>query len=148
MSETNAFHTGKDACATCNTGKDACATCWNCGKPSAESLFCKYCNTLQPPTPNYYEFMGLEHKLNLDLQALQKRFYELSRKVHPDRYYSTAGEKERLYSLEASAILNDAYRVLKDPVARASIFSVRLVSILANRSRRTCHRSCWRKFLS
>ena len=93
--------------------------CWNCGKPSAESLFCKYCNTLQPPTPNYYEFMGLEKKLSLDPQELQKRFYELSRKVHPDRYYSGSTSQERLYALESSAILNDAYRVLKDPVARA-----------------------------
>lgn len=93
--------------------------CWNCGKPSQESPFCKYCNTLQPPTPDYYKFLGLERKLNLDGAELQKRFYELSRKVHPDRYHSGASAKERLYSLEASAILNDAYRVLKDPVSRA-----------------------------
>ena len=54
----------------------------------------------------------------LDTQGLQKRFYELSRQLHPDRY-GRRPERERQYSLEATAILNDAWRVLRDPVERA-----------------------------
>jgi len=93
-------------------------SCWQCGGPSEQSLFCKFCNSLQPPAADYYRFFGLERRLSLDAAALQKRFYELSRLLHPDRYSRRSANEQR-YSLEATAILNDAYRVLRDPVARA-----------------------------
>jgi molecular chaperone HscB len=56
--------------------------------------------------------------LSLDVAGLQKRFYELSRQLHPDRY-TRKSERERQFSLEATAILNDGYRTLRDPVKRA-----------------------------
>ena len=93
-------------------------TCWNCSHPTADSLFCTSCNSLQPPTRDYYRFFGLERRLDIDTKELEKLFYNLSRKLHPDRYFRAAPE-ERRYSLEATAILNDAYRTLKDPLARA-----------------------------
>ena len=92
--------------------------CWHCGNPSAESLFCRFCNTLQRPKPDYFRFMGLEPRLSIDAADLQKRFYSLSRLLHPD-HYNRASPTEKQYSLEATAILNDAYRVLRDPVSRA-----------------------------
>jgi len=92
--------------------------CWHCGAKDAASLFCRYCNTIQPPTPDYYEFFGLPRQLSLDAEDLQNRFYKLSRLLHPDRY-TRRSEQERRFSLEASSILNDAYRVLKDPIQRA-----------------------------
>lgn len=67
---------------------------------------------------DYYAFFGLERKLTLDASQLQKRFYELSREYHPDRFAQKSAE-ERLKAEEASAILNDGYRVLRDPVQRA-----------------------------
>ncbi len=97
---------------------DAPESCWHCGQPAAESLFCTYCNRLQPPAPDYFRFFGLEPRLELDPEDLQRRYYELSRRLHPDRFLS-ATPAERRYSLEGTAILNDAYRVLRDPVARA-----------------------------
>ena len=42
----------------------------------------------------------------------------LSRRLHPD-LYTRATETERNYSLEATSILNDGYRILRDPVQRA-----------------------------
>jgi molecular chaperone HscB len=92
--------------------------CWHCGHSHEASLFCRFCNTLQRPIPDYYRFLGLERKLSLDPADLQQRFYRLSRLLHPDRYHRRT-QTERQYSLEATAILNDAYRVLRDPVARA-----------------------------
>jgi molecular chaperone HscB len=93
--------------------------CWNCGAREIDgALFCPSCKSLQNPATGYFEFFGLEPKLALDIQALQKRFYELSRQLHPDRY-GRRPERERQYSLEATAILNDAWRVLRDPVERA-----------------------------
>ena len=82
------------------------------------ALFCPGCQTLQPPPEDYYALFGLERKLNLSGQELQRRVYDLSRQLHPDRFMRKP-ERERQYSLDASSILNDAYRALKDPVKRA-----------------------------
>jgi molecular chaperone HscB len=67
---------------------------------------------------NFYEFFGIDRKLTLDNGALQKRFYELSRTWHPDRF-SRKSADEQAHALEATAILNDGYRTLRDPVKRA-----------------------------
>jgi molecular chaperone HscB len=98
-------------------------SCWRCGQDNGEqeqapSLFCAYCNSLQAPTPDYFRFFGLGKRLSVDIPELQRRFYDLSRVLHPDRY-TRRPERERSYSLEATAILNDGYRVLRDPVRRA-----------------------------
>lgn len=92
--------------------------CWQCGHPAEHSLFCRYCDSLQRPTADYFRFFGLEPRLKIDGAGLEKSFYELSRLLHPDRYMRKS-PIEQQYSLEATAILNDAYRVLRDPVARA-----------------------------
>lgn len=67
---------------------------------------------------NFYEFFGIDRKLALDNAALQKRFYDLSRNWHPDRF-SRKSADEQAQALEATAILNDGYRTLRDPVKRA-----------------------------
>lgn len=92
--------------------------CWKCGHAEGHSLFCTACRTLQPPTQEYYTLLGLPRKLDLDTNELQARFYELSRHVHPD-LFTRGSERERQYSLDASSVLNDAYRTLRDPVKRA-----------------------------
>jgi molecular chaperone HscB len=84
----------------------------------APALFCPACQTLQPPPQDYYALLGMERKLKLSGEDLQRRFYDLSRQLHPDRFMRKP-ERERQYSLDASSILNDAYRALKDPVKRA-----------------------------
>ena len=67
--------------------------------------------------PTYFEIFSLPHHLTLDTAALEKSFYALSRKLHPDRFASRpAAEQEA--ALAASSELNDAYRTLKDPIAR------------------------------
>lgn len=67
---------------------------------------------------NYFEFFSLPRKLGVDGDVLQKRFYELSRQWHPDRF-SRKGRDEQAEALEATSILNDGYRTLKNPVKRA-----------------------------
>lgn len=66
----------------------------------------------------YYELLGIERELTLDAVLLQKRFYELSRELHPDRF-ARKSEAERQNALDASSRLNDAYRTLRDPIQRA-----------------------------
>jgi molecular chaperone HscB len=69
----------------------------------------------------YYEALGIEPRLALDLDALKKRFYELSREWHPDRF-SRASASEQQKALDKTAVLNDAFRTLKEPVSRAEYF--------------------------
>jgi molecular chaperone HscB len=80
--------------------------------------FCQACGKVQPPLPvDYFSFFGLPRKLNLDVAALGKDFYELSRKLHPD-LNARAGSQEQEWSLQQSSLLNDAHRTLKDPIKR------------------------------
>src|SRR5208283_3457338 len=93
--------------------------CWSCSVAHNEStLFCPHCSKIQPPTGgDYFSVFGLEPRLNLDLPALELEFHRLSRKLHPDRF-ARAGENEKQWSLADTALLNDAYRTLKDPLRR------------------------------
>src|SRR6202161_2459787 len=96
---------------------EATATCWSCGTMRA-AHFCAACGKVQPPVPvDYFTFFGLPRKLNLAVAALEKDFYELSRKLHPD-LNAQAGSQEQEWSLQQSSLLNDAYRTLKDPIKR------------------------------
>jgi len=67
---------------------------------------------------NYFDFFGIPHKLNLDSKELESRFYALSKRWHPDRFVRGTPEQRRI-SEDATAILNDGYRTLKEPVSRA-----------------------------
>jgi molecular chaperone HscB len=67
--------------------------------------------------PDYFEVFALPRKLQIDLEALQRAFYELSRRYHPDFHQGAAAEAQAR-ALEASALVNRAYRALRDPVAR------------------------------
>ena len=66
---------------------------------------------------NYFEVFGLPRTLGIDLDALQARFYELSRQHHPD-FHQTAPPEEQARTLETSALVNAAYRTLRDTIAR------------------------------
>src|ERR1022692_4169156 len=92
-------------------------SCWSCGSMRA-AHFCESCGKVQPPVPvDYFSFFGLPPKLNVDVAVLEKSFYELSRKLHPD-LNARAGTQEQEWSMEQSSLLNDAYRTLKDPIKR------------------------------
>jgi molecular chaperone HscB len=73
---------------------------------------------VQPAEPtDYFSFFGLPRKLEMDEAALEREFYALSRKLHPD-VYSRASAREQAWSLEKTSQLNDAYRTLKDAISR------------------------------
>ena len=93
--------------------------CWSCSVAHNDvTLFCPHCSKIQPPPGgDYFSVFGLEERLDLDLAALEHEFHRLSRKVHPDRF-ARSGENERQWSLADTALLNDAYRTLKDPLHR------------------------------
>ncbi len=67
----------------------------------------------------YFTMFSLPRKLTIDTIALERDFYKLSRQLHPDLYARKSAE-EQAWSLRQSSLLNDAYRTLKDPVARTA----------------------------
>jgi molecular chaperone HscB len=66
---------------------------------------------------DYFTVFGLPRKLGVDASALQRRFYELSREHHPD-FHHGADAARQAEALAASALVNRAYRALRDPLAR------------------------------
>jgi molecular chaperone HscB len=96
------------------------AACWSCGASLPSALpFCEQCGKVQAPSPDvdYFAAFGIPRKLNIDLPALERSFYRLSRKLHPD-LYAQATPREQQWSLDQTSLLNDAYRTLKNPIAR------------------------------
>jgi molecular chaperone HscB len=93
--------------------------CWSCAVAHNEStLFCPHCSKIQPPPGgDYFSVFSLVPKLDLDLGMLEHQFHKLSRKLHPDRF-ARASASEKDWSLADTALLNDAYRTLRDPIRR------------------------------
>src|ERR1700746_1971341 len=66
---------------------------------------------------DHFSLFGLPRKLWIEMSALEKKFLELSWKLHPDKFVNADATEQEL-SLKRSSEMNDAYRVLRDPVAR------------------------------
>jgi molecular chaperone HscB len=94
--------------------------CPNCGAGAPlDAHFCPQCTKILPlpRRADFFSFLGVPRKLNLDGSVLEERFRTLSRQFHPDYFYN-ATPAERRASLERSSYLNDAYRTLKQPAGR------------------------------
>ncbi len=93
--------------------------CWHCQSDIGGEYFCGQCVKVQPLSKDidYFTCLGLPRKLNIDAVSLEPKFYELSRAFHPD-FYEGKSEMEQAVSLANSAILNQAYHTLKDPIRR------------------------------
>lgn len=63
---------------------------------------------------NYFELYSLEQSFHPDAAAVKNKFYELSRRYHPDRY-AQSGAGEQAEALRMAAINNEAYKILNNP---------------------------------
>jgi molecular chaperone HscB len=93
--------------------------CWNCHERAQGTHFCPSCGKLQqiPGNADYFELFEMPRKLWIEMSTLEQKFLQLTWKLHPDNFVN-ATETERELSLKLSSELNDAYRALRDPVAR------------------------------
>jgi molecular chaperone HscB len=93
--------------------------CWSCQDWTHGPHFCASCGKIQqlPRGLDHFAFFGFPRRLRLDAKEIEKRFHDLSWKLHPDNFVN-ATEAERALSLEQSSQLNDAYRTLREPIAR------------------------------
>ena len=67
---------------------------------------------------NHFELFGLPTRFHVDFDTLERAYRALQSDVHPDRHAAGSDTEKRL-ALQASARVNEAYRALQDPVARA-----------------------------
>jgi molecular chaperone HscB len=93
--------------------------CWSCHERTLGTHFCSSCGKMLqlPQQSDYFAMFELPRMLWLEMGALEQKFLQLSWKLHPDNFVNATPE-EREISLKRSSELNDAYRTLRDPVAR------------------------------
>src|SRR5262249_50622776 len=92
--------------------------CSACHERLQGPLVCSSCGKLQPTEgTDYFTLFGLPRKLWIEMVGLEQKFLQLSWKRHPHNFVN-ATEEEQGRALKRSSELNDAYRTLKDPVAR------------------------------
>lgn len=96
--------------------------CRSCGGGAPVDVhFCPQCTRILTlgRQGDYFAYLGVPRRLKLDTSELEQQYRELSRRFHPDYFYN-ATPAERRASLERSSYLNDAYRTLRQPIARIS----------------------------
>lgn len=103
-----------------HAAREGHSLCWFCKTDVGDDPLCPHCVKLQPlgKRSDYFTVMGLPRKLSIDARVLEPVFHALSRRFHPDMY-RMAAPRERMIALENSAVLNQAYRTLRDPFDRA-----------------------------
>ena len=95
--------------------------CWSCRGPvPAAEPFCPTCKAVQPPgQADHFSRLGFARTFDLDPKLVERRYFELQRKLHPDRF-ATRSPKERAVSQAQATSLNEAYETLMDPLRRAA----------------------------
>jgi len=89
--------------------------CWRCSHEHQPTLFCPACQAIQllPAQVDYFSVLGLPRSPVVNEAELTRRYYDLSRQLHPDLHQTGAAE-EKEASLKNTALLNRAYRTLRD----------------------------------
>ncbi len=105
--------------STVPTSTNPPLVCWSCHERILGTHFCPSCGKLLqlPQAVDYFALFEMPRKLWIETRGLERKFLQLSWKLHPDNFVN-ATETERELSLKRSSELNDAYRTLRDPVGR------------------------------
>ena len=103
------------------TMEDGHHLCWSCKEEVGAGPFCKHCVKIQPiddEVSDYFKLFGIDKKYDIDLGAVRKQFFELSKQLHPD-FYSEMTDEEKIIARDDTAYINNALKVLSDPIRRA-----------------------------
>jgi molecular chaperone HscB len=71
-----------------------------------------------------FDVLGLPPAFDLETKTLEQRYRDLQRALHPDKF-AQASAAERRRSLSHAVSVNDAFRVLRDPIERAALLLAR-----------------------
>lgn len=76
-----------------------------------------------------FTVLGVPARFALPMEELAKRHRDLSRALHPDRH-AKGSPAERRVAIERAMAVNEAWRVVRDPLARAlALLELRGVAI-------------------
>ncbi|MBL1259176.1 MAG: Fe-S protein assembly co-chaperone HscB [Thiotrichaceae bacterium] len=67
---------------------------------------------------DYFQLFNFPAVYDIDRGVLTQRYRDMQGLIHPDRFVN-ATDKERRISMQLTALINEAYNVLKSPLARA-----------------------------
>ena len=67
---------------------------------------------------NPFALFDLPVAFQVDSALLNERYLALQKSLHPDNFSAASAQEQRL-AMQKSAEINDALRILKDPIARA-----------------------------
>ena len=92
----------------------ASLSCWRCDSPNTTIPLCSGCGAIQdlPDGLDFFDLFQLSLTLSIDKLDLEKRFYDLSRRIHPDRFLENG--KESAYSSRWATAVNRAYQTLRN----------------------------------
>ena len=89
------------------------------------SFFCKKCAAIKHPTTfhnvSHYRLLSVPERFSVDTKRVELSMKNLQKILHPDKFSSAGGQmkREKEYSEEISARVNEAYGKLRDPLLRA-----------------------------
>lgn len=106
----------------CKISKVALTACPACGLNSSDTFFCAHCDRVQPlmENPNVFYYLGFEETYSIDLQVLEKNYFDRQMRIHPDKFIGRSDE-ERAIAASHSAFVNQSYKILKDSYLRAEL---------------------------
>lgn len=93
--------------------------CWSC-REAVDGPVCVGCGAIQPlrSDVSLFDVLGLPRRYSLERRDIMRAWRVASRKVHPDRFVARPAVQRRM-SLQWTATVNEAKRVLTDPLLRA-----------------------------
>ncbi len=102
--------------SSCASGE---ACCWICQKGNPlRALFCQHCGTIQPVRSiDHFARLGLERRIDIDLEALDRQYAALMRALSPERF-AIRGMGERGHASKQREAIEEAYQTLRDPLKR------------------------------
>lgn len=104
-------------------GQTCYLSCWSCGqdiKQLVENLFCSNCKSLQQPSKeNYFKILGVSETYDQDENELAKKFKELQKYLHPDKFGNKPKEEQEI-SEKYSSLVNESYNILLNPLTRGN----------------------------
>ena len=94
--------------------------CWSCQKNVEAAEFCSGCSAILPfeGRPDRFVLLGAPKRFSQDMEALERRYKEAARAVHPDKFARADAQAKRI-STQRTVALNEAWRTLRDPIAKA-----------------------------
>lgn len=107
-------------------------TCWNCNTTiGMTDLFCPSCAKIQPPGQiDHFKRLNMPLDFDLGIKKLEVAYFSLQTKLHPDRF-AQKSEKEKMFSMQQSMSVNEAYETLKSPLTRAE-YILKLAGVIVN----------------